>query len=107
MIKNVIIFCFLVLLSVSFQNCAVGPVQGGFITNNQFPGTFNPENNVKPVKEGKGCQFTILYLISFGDAGAGSIAQKNEITKVATIDHSTFGFLGMFVQSYCTIVTGE
>lgn len=87
--------------------CAVGPTNGYIITETQFPGTINPENNVKSDKEARGCQYTILYLVSFGDAGAGIIAHKNGITKIATIDHSTFSLFGVLVRSYCTFVVGE
>lgn len=96
------------LLSVLFiTNCAIGPTHGFLYNSTKFAGTFNPENNVKSVKEAKGCQFTILYLFSVGDAGAGSVASKNGIKKIATIDHSTLSiFTGLF-RNYCTIVIGE
>lgn len=97
----------IVFFMIFFLQCATGPVQGGLITDIKFPGNINPENNVKSVKTGKGCQHSILLLASFGDAGAGSVAQKNGITKIATIDHSAFGILGLVYRNYCTIVAGE
>lgn len=99
---------FIFLLSVFFlTNCAIGPTHGYILTSTKFAGTFNPENNVKATKEGTGCQFTVLYLFSFGDAGAGSVAKQNGISKIATIDHSTLSFLTGVYRSYCTIVYGE
>ncbi|MBM9549240.1 TRL-like family protein [Leptospira sp. 201903074] len=99
---------FISLLSVFlFANCAIGPTHGFLFTSTKFAGTFNPENNVKAAKEGTGCQFTILYLFSVGDAGAGSVANKNGITKIATIDHSSLSVLTGLFRNYCTIVSGE
>ncbi|MCG6139151.1 TRL-like family protein [Leptospira mtsangambouensis] len=96
------------LLSVFlFANCAIGPTHGLLFSSTKFAGTFNPENNVKSSKEGKGCQFTILYLFSVGDAGAGSVANKNGISKIATIDHSSLSVLTGLFRNYCTIVSGE
>ncbi|MCT8333774.1 TRL-like family protein [Leptospira sp. 85282-16] len=103
-INLVFIFLFSFFL---VTNCAIGPTHGYIVTSTKFPGTFNPENNVKATKEGRGCQFTVLYLFSFGDAGAGSVANKNGIIKIATIDHSTISFLTGVYRSYCTIVYGE
>ncbi|TGL44612.1 TRL-like family protein [Leptospira perdikensis] len=99
---------FISLLSVFlFANCAIGPTHGFIFSSTKFAGTFNAENNVKATKEGKGCQFTVLYLFSAGDAGAGSVANKNGISKIATIDHSSLSvFTGLF-RNYCTIVSGE
>jgi hypothetical protein len=42
----------------------------------------------------------------WGDAGAGSIAMKNNIKKIATIDHSTLSVMGLYLN-YCTIIRGE
>ncbi|PJZ46387.1 TRL-like family protein [Leptospira brenneri] len=99
---------FVSLLSVFlFANCAVGPTHGLVFSSTKFAGTFNPENNVKATKEAKGCQLTILHLISVGDAGAGLIANKNGISKIATIDHSSLSILTGLFRNYCTIVTGE
>ncbi|EOQ90397.1 TRL-like family protein [Leptospira yanagawae serovar Saopaulo str. Sao Paulo = ATCC 700523] len=99
---------FISLLSVFlFANCAIGPTHGFLYNSTKFAGTINPENNVKAVKEAKGCQLTILYLVSVGDAGAGLIANKNGISKIATIDHSSFSLLTGLFRNYCTIVSGE
>lgn len=99
---------FISLLSVFlFANCAIGPTHGGLFTSTKFAGTFNAENNVKVSKEGKGCIWTVLYIFSVGDAGAGSVANKNGISKIATIDHSSLSVLTGLFRNYCTIVSGE
>ncbi|TGM52243.1 TRL-like family protein [Leptospira vanthielii] len=99
---------FISLLSVFlFANCAIGPTHGFIFNSTKFAGTFNPENNVKATKEAKGCQFTLLYIFSVGDAGAGSVANKNGISKIATIDHSSLSILTGLFRNYCTLVSGE
>ncbi|XDD54587.1 TRL-like family protein [Leptospira sp. WS4.C2] len=99
---------FISLLSVFlFANCAIGPTHGFIFSSTKFAGTINPENNVKATKEAKGCQFTILYIFSAGDAGAGYVANKNGINKIATIDHSSLSILTGLYRNYCTIVSGE
>lgn len=80
---------------------------GGLFTSITFPGLINPENNVKVNKTAKGCQYSILGLVGFGNAAAGSIAFENGIIKVATIDHSSLSILGITFRNYCTIVSGE
>ncbi|XDD46139.1 TRL-like family protein [Leptospira sp. WS39.C2] len=104
---NILFYITIVLLTFLSTSCAVGPTHGYIVTETQFPGTFNPENNVKADKEAKGCQYTVLYLVTYGDAGAGSVAHKNGITKIATIDHSTFSLFSGLIRNYCTFVVGE
>lgn len=100
--------CIILLLTFLFlSNCATGPTMGGLFTSITFPGQINAENNVKVTKTAKGCQYSILGLIGFGNAGAGSIASENGIIKVATIDHSSLSILGLTFRNYCTIVSGE
>jgi hypothetical protein len=98
----------ILLLALVFSNCAIGPTHGLFLFSaNTFPGEYNPANDVKSVKTAEGCQHSILYLIAFGDAGAGSIAKNNKILRIASIDHSTISVFSVLYRSYCTIVTGE
>lgn len=97
----------MLVLHVLFSNCAIGPVHGWFYTNTEFPGEYNPQNNVLATKISRGCATSYLGLVSLGDASAGSVAKIGGIEKIATIDHSTFSVLGPVYQSYCTIVYGE
>ena len=102
-------YIILLLMSVilGYSSCAVGPVNGYIFTSNKFAGSFNPANNVKSAKTAKGCQHLILGLFAFGDAGAGAVAKKAGIQKIATIDHSTTNVFQVLYSSYCTIVSGE
>ncbi|MDX1959012.1 MAG: TRL domain-containing protein [Leptospiraceae bacterium] len=92
--------------------CAVGPTHGVLFTSTEFPGQFNQNNDVNSTKTGKGCIHTVLSgLFAWGEAGAGMIAYKKGIKKLATIDHSTLSILSYDVihiyRNYCTIVSGE
>lgn len=108
--KSVLFFILIFLL----HSCIVlaplqktnGPTNGVLFTQNKFPGDFNPNNDVLPVKKAEGCIHQILYIAMWGDAGAGSIAMKNKIKKIAYIDHSVINALGLY-NNFCTIVSGE
>ena len=102
--KKIILIAFLIL---GFYSCATGPTHGLLFTNNDFPGEFNPNNDVKATKSAEDCQRSFLGLITFGNAGAGIIAKENKIERIATIDHSTVSILTGIYRSYCTKVAGE
>ncbi|WCL51109.1 TRL-like family protein [Leptospira sp. GIMC2001] len=97
----------LILMLFTLNQCATGPVHGFLFTSNKFAGEFNTNNDVKVTKTGKGCSHSILGLFGFGKSGAGNVAHTNNITRIATVDHSTFSILTMVYQNYCTIVSGE
>jgi len=101
-------FCALPLLPLlgSCIMLPVGPVGGIVFTSTKFAGEVNPANDVEAVKSATGCQQNILFLVTWGDAGAGDIAYENGIKRIATIDHSTKNFIYIY-REYCTIVTGE
>jgi hypothetical protein len=105
------ILILLISILVTFSNCLYqkpnGPVNGLLFTDNQFPGEFNPSNDVQKLKTAEGCNNQILYLFMWGNSAAGSIALKNEITKIATIDHRSTNFLFGLFGRYCTIISGE
>ncbi|MEM7183680.1 MAG: TRL-like family protein [Spirochaetota bacterium] len=84
----------------------IGPTHGLLFTTNSFPGEFNPNNDVARSIRAEGCLKQILYIVAWGDASAGSIAKKNGIKRIATIDHRTENVAGMFA-TYCTVITGE
>jgi hypothetical protein len=104
-----LIICFLLL---SFGNCLPlyqrtnGPTHGLLFTQNKFPGEFNQNNDISPTKRAEGCLHHFFFIAMWGDAGAGSIAMKNNIKKIATIDHSTLSVMGLYLN-YCTIIRGE
>ncbi len=106
-IKSLLRISALGLLLASGAGCAIGPVNGVLVTVNQFAGEFNPANDVAFAKEATGCQHLILGLVSFGTAGAGSIAKQAGIKRIAIIDHSTINVLQIVYSRYCTTVVGE
>ncbi|WP_061224338.1 TRL-like family protein [Leptospira weilii] len=106
--KKIIILTLVALgFSVLLSNCATGPQQGFLVTATTFPGEINRTNNVPTVKKAEGCAHNVLYLATWGNAAAGQIALDNKISRIATIDHSTFSVLGTVYSNYCTIVSGE
>jgi hypothetical protein len=98
---------FVIALSLSISHCAFGPTHGVIWTETKFPGEFNTENTIVAKRFGKGCLTSVLGLISLGDAGAGSVARENGISRIATIDHSFTALLFPLYGRYCTIVGGE
>lgn len=98
---------FILVLSLLFGNCMIGPVDGVIFTKTEFAGEFNLNNDVKATKTGTGCQKSFVGLVSLGDSGAGSVAKQNGIKKIATIDHTTMTILIGLYREYCTVVYGE
>lgn len=96
-----LVFIFFMLCS-----CAVGPVSGLLFTSNKFAGEINTTNMVPPFVSATACQHSFLGLVSFGNAGAGEIANNKGIQRIATIDYSTFSIMQILYSRYCTIVTG-
>lgn len=104
-------FFLFVLILFGLQDClsigqSVGPTHGILFTRNHFPGEFNANNDVKPEVKAEGCVIRINYIFVLGDASAGSIAKRNGIKRIATIDHRTESALWFF-STYCTIIRGE
>jgi hypothetical protein len=95
------------MILFTMSQCATGPVHGFLFTSTKFAGEFNQANDVKVTKSGEGCTHSILGILGFGNSGAGNVAMKNQISRIATVDHSTFSVLTLLYQNYCTIVSGE
>jgi len=57
-------------------------------------------------KSGEACATNILSLFSTGDMSIHAAKRAGNITKVATVDYSTFSLLGIFSRN-CAIVRGE
>lgn len=93
-------------LMISTGQCAVGPVYGSLYTSTTFAGEVNPANDVVAQKTATGCHRNLIFLFTWGDAGAGDIANANGIKRIATIDHSTQNILYLY-REYCTIVSGQ
>ena len=99
------LFCVFVIFG--FTSCALGPVNGILFTSNDFPGEFNPKNDVPQTKRGTGCIHQVLGLAAWGSAGAGKIAIDSGIQRIAVIDHSTMSVLSIVYSRYCTTVIGN
>ncbi len=105
--KRTILFFTFTASILFLGQCGVGPVGALLFTNNKFAGQVNPNNDVGTTRVGEGCMHQVLGLASWGNAGAGNIAQSNGISRIATIDHSALNVLMFVYSQYCTIVTGE
>lgn len=105
--KIIILTLVALSFSVFLSNCATGPQQGILVTTTTFPGEINPSNNVPIAKKAESCAHNVLYLVTWGNASVGQIALENKISRIATVDHSTFSVLGLVYSNYCTIVSGE
>ncbi|MCB1143060.1 MAG: TRL-like family protein [Leptospiraceae bacterium] len=100
-------FTLIVLANLIFINCASGPVGGIIYTKVDYPGMFNETNSVFPEKYSEGCETSYLGLYNSGDAGAGSIAMKAGIDRIAIIDYYIESILIIAYRKHCTIVYGE
>lgn len=63
-------------------------------------------DNTVGSKAGESCASNILSLIATGDASAAAAAKAGNVSKIATVDGSAMGILGLY-SKYCAIVTGE
>lgn len=105
--KHLIRAIVLITLSALVSNCAIGPVYGVLFSSTKFPGDINPANDVVAANTATGCAHQVLGLVAFGNASPGSIAQKNNIQRIATVDHSALNVAYFVYSRYCTIVSGQ
>ncbi len=82
------------------------PYPGLIYSHQKYPGSFAAANDVKAEIKAKGCSRMILGLVSYGEAGAGNIAQDAGIKKIAWVDYEFFNIFYIYT-TYCTIVYGE
>lgn len=97
---------FIFFVSLLLSSCATSPVGGLLFSHVKYAGKVNPDTRVYPLVENIGCQYSFLGLISFGDSGAGSVANKKGIRRIATIDYSTTSVLHFLFIRNCTVVRG-
>lgn len=97
---------FIFILSFFLSSCATSPVNGLLVTHVKYAGKVNPDLRVYPLVENVGCQYSFLGLVSFGDSGAGTVADKKGIRRIAIIDYSTTSVLHFLFIRNCTIVRG-
>ncbi|MDV6236502.1 TRL-like family protein [Leptospira ellisii] len=105
--KTISKYILILFLAAAVNDCAAGPVGGLLFTYNRYPGQINTANDVKPEATAEGCIHNILGVLSFGDAGAGSVANSNGIKKIAIIDYSALHILAILYRNHCVIVVGE
>lgn len=83
-------------------------INGALATTNGFIFT----NVIEPVavsslttysKTAAATNYSILYLIGFGDAGVENIAKNNGITKIKHVDKHTISFLYFFNMETFTV----
>ncbi|TGK31513.1 TRL-like family protein [Leptospira gomenensis] len=105
--KTILKYFLIFVFAVSTNACASGPVGGLLFAYTQYPGQINTANDVKPETTAEGCIHNIFGIVSFGDAGAGSVANSNGIKKIAIIDYSALHILAILYRNHCVIVAGE
>jgi hypothetical protein len=104
--KKTLITCLSVAL-LSLTGCAMStraPVTG-FI----YQGTEANEqatSNSGASKRGEACATSILGWVGTGEASIAAAAKSAGITKVAHVDSTHFGVLGIYAE-YCAVVYGE
>lgn len=89
------------------NGCAMSmraPVSGYIYTSTQA----NEEatSNAGASKRGEACASSILGWIGTGEASIQKAASSAGISKIAYVDSSSFGVLGIYAE-YCAIVYGE
>lgn len=92
---------------VALNGCAVvaSPVGNGALFTS-MKGPIMATDATAASKSGEACAQSILGIVVSGDASIASAKKAAGITKLATADHSSTAFLGLYSQ-FCTQVTGE
>lgn len=94
-------------LGLSLGGCAIStraPVTGFIYQGTQA--NEDATSNSGASKRGEACATSILGWIGVGEASIDKAADQAGITKVAYVDSSSFGVLGIYAE-YCAIVYGE
>jgi len=95
----------LLACALLFVGCAsTGPAGGALFHDIKYGVTATP--NAAALKKGQACQNSILGLFSFGDASIDTAKKASGITKVASVDASSWSLLFLY-NEYCTIIKGE
>ncbi|MCM2351200.1 MAG: TRL-like family protein [Bacteriovoracaceae bacterium] len=98
--------CLLLLISALFlTSCASTGPTGGLLFHDIKYGV-NSTTHEFVTKKGEACQTSVLGLVGSGDASIDAAKKDGSITKVASIDASSFSVLWFF-NKYCTIVRGN
>jgi TRL-like protein family len=57
-------------------------------------------------KKGEACAFSILQLVTLGDASVAKAAQNGGIGQISIVDNDDLNILG-FYSKHCAVVTGS
>jgi hypothetical protein len=98
--------CVLSLASITLGGCAVvaSPVGNGAIyTQVHGPVDVGPASGAS--KHGRACAANYVGFVAVGDASIDAAKRNGGISTVASVDHDSFGVLGVYTR-YCTIVSG-
>ena len=84
---------------LALSGCAVvsSPVGNGTLFTST-KGPITATDSVASSKTGEACAQSILGLIVNGDASIVTAKKAGNISKVATVDHSSLAFLGLYSQ---------
>jgi len=100
-----IIMCF-ASLTVGCMRAPVVPPVGQVYNDFTAPLDTNVNNTEMGSKQGESSCYSILGLVSLGDASISTAAKNGKISKVMHADYKYFNILGVY-QEYTTVVYGE
>ena len=88
-----------------FGGClAYTPVIGVVVTAAQGPLTATTFD--QSARVGNSCAYSILGMVSWGDASINAAKNAGQIKQVASVDYETLNVLAIF-GSFCTVVRGN
>ena len=96
--------CFISSLYL-LASCTHMPTNSGISVFADVTEPLSFDGNVKPIKTGKSCQNTVMFIYTSGDSSIEAAKANGGITKVASANIEKQG-RGVFGKS-CTIVKGE
>lgn len=80
---------------------------GCAFTNIQVPMDTNFDKTTLGDKEGRASSHTVLYLVSWGDAGTKAASKDGNIVQINHADRDIFSVLFGFYTRVTTVVYGE
>lgn len=95
------------LIAGGTTGCAIvaSPVgNGALFTNVSGPVASGPGSNA--TKSGRAWAENYLGFVAVGDASTEAAKRSGGLTEVATVDHESFGVLGVYSR-FCTIASGS
>ena len=88
-----------------FGGClAVTPVKGVAVTSAQGPITATTLD--QSARTGRSCAYSVMGLVSWGDASINAAKNAGQIKRVASVDFDTYNLLWS-LGAFCTVVRGS